>query len=229
MSEKPQKDELLKQLQQNAQFLTDSELISFLLRSGGKMPVEVAQELLTQVGGLPGLLEIQQQPFCQIKGLGESKYFLFKACIELTRRLHRFFEHVDSPPVLDIDNKALQYLLFELRNRNYQALFGFFLDKQQNPLALIEHLILTDRDNSVVYKGESVLNEVLNRASQYQATTFILAHFYPTGGSYPMPIDISLSQRMVRELPAMELQMLDYVVVGRTHHISLASKGFLVP
>jgi hypothetical protein len=36
-----------------------------------------------------------------------------------------------------------------------------------------------------------------------------------------------LSQRMVRELLALELQMLDYVVVGRFHHSFLAEKGFL--
>jgi DNA repair protein RadC len=221
MNERQQQDKVRKQLlQQNAQSLTDYELISLLLRSGsqGKTTVELAEELLIQLGGLPGLLEIQPQPFCQIKGLGEFKYLLFKACIELSWRLHRFFEHVDIPPVLD---KTYQFLLSKVRNRDYPALFGLFLDKQHNPLTL-KHIIYGE-----VYESELILEEVLNKASLYQASTFMLVHNDPIGDGCPTPIDIFLSHKMVSELFAMELQMLDYVVVSKFHHTSLANKGFL--
>jgi DNA repair protein RadC len=221
MSEKQQQDKVRKQLlQQNAQSLTDYELISFLLRSGsqGKTTVELAEELLIQLGGLPGLLEVQPQLFCQIKGLGESKYLLFKACIELAWRLHRFFEHVDIPLVFD---KTYQFLFSKMRNRGYPALFGLFLDKQHNPLTL-EHIIYGE-----VYESELILEEVLNKASLYQASTFMLVHNDPIGDGCPIPIDIFLSHKTVRELFAMELQMIDYVVIGRFHHTSLANKGFL--
>jgi DNA repair protein RadC len=221
MSEKQQQDKVRKQLlQQNAQSLTDSELISFLLRSGsqGKTTVELVEELLIQMGGLPGLLEIQPQPFCQIKGLGESKYLLFKACIELAWRWHNFFEHVDIPPALD---KTYQFLFSKVRKRGYPALFGLLLDKQHNPLTL-EHIIYGE-----VYESEFILEEILNKVSLYQATTFMLVHNDPIGNGCPIPIDIFLSHKMVKELFAMELQMLDYVVVGKFHHTSLANKGFL--
>jgi DNA repair protein RadC len=90
LSENQQQDELRKQLlqRQNAQTLTDSELVALLLRSGsqGKTAVELAEELLIQMGGLPGLLEVQPQPFCQIEDIGDSKYVLLKASVEIDSR-----------------------------------------------------------------------------------------------------------------------------------------------
>jgi DNA repair protein RadC len=225
MNEKQQLDELRKRVQINPQFLTDSELIAFLLRSGnqGKKSVELAEELLTQVGGLSGLLKIQQQPSCQIEGVGGSHYILLKAIVELAWRVHKLFEHSDTLPVFE---ETYQFLLLELKNLRYQALFVLFLDKQHSPIAL-EQIILSDVDNSVVYESKFILEEILKQASQYQETTFILAHNSPNGDGYPMPIDIFLSQKMVRELFALELQMLDYIVVGKFHHTLLAEKGFL--
>jgi DNA repair protein RadC len=221
MSEEQQQDKLREQqLLQNAHNLTDPELISFMLQSSDqeKTTVELAQELLIKTDGLPGLLEIQPQPFCQIKGLEESNYVEIKACMELASRLQGFFKQVDTPPPVD---ETYQFLLSKVRDRGYQALFGLFLDKQRHPLAL-EDIIRGD-----VYEGEFVLKEILNKASQHQVTTFMLVHHNPTGDGCPIPIDISLSREMVKELPAMELQMLDYVVVGKFGHVSLADKGFL--
>jgi DNA repair protein RadC len=222
MSDSLRQDELRKQrLLQCAETLTDFELIAFLLRSGsqGKTAVELAEELLIQMGGLSRLLLIPQQQFCQIKGLGESKYLSFRASTELAWRLQSLFEDVDTP--LD---KTLQFFLLKLKKLHYKALYGLFLDKQHNPLAL-EQIIL---DDDVVYGSKFILEEILKYASQYQATNFMLAHNYLSGDACPMPIDISLSQKIVRELSAQELQMVDYVVVGGFHqHISLAQKGFL--
>jgi DNA repair protein RadC len=117
-------------------------------------------------------------------------------------------------------DKAYQFLLSKMRNRDYQALFGLFLDKQYNPLTL-EHIIYGE-----VYEG-NILKEILDKASLYRATTFMLIHNDPIGDGCPIPIDISLSHKIIRQLFAMELQMLDYVVVGKFHHTSLANKGFL--
>jgi DNA repair protein RadC len=221
----PEEDELRKLIQMNPQLLRDSELIAFLLRFGnqGKTTVELAQELLTQVGGLHGLLEIQRQPSCQIKEVGGSHYILLKAFVELAWRIHKLFEHTDTPTVID---KNYLFLLLELRSLRYQALFVLFLDKQHNTIAL-EQITLSDVDNSVAYEGEFILGEILKQASQYQEKTFMLAHNYPTGDGYPTPIDIFLSQKIVRESFAQELQMLDYVIVGKFHHTFLAEKGFL--
>jgi DNA repair protein RadC len=227
MNEKQQQDKLRKQrLLQSAETLKDSELIAFLLRSGsqGKTAVELAEELLIQMGGLPRLLLIPQQPFCQIKGLGESKYLSFRASTELAWRLQSLFEDVDTPLVLD---KTLQFFLSKLRDLYYRALYGLFLDKQHNPVALKQIILDDDLDDSVVYVSKFILEKILKYASQYQATNFMLAHNYLTGDGCPMPIDISLSQRIVKELFAQELQMVDYVVLGRLHHISLAQRGFL--
>jgi DNA repair protein RadC len=227
MNEKQQQDKLRKQLLLQAETLTDSELIAFLLRSGsqGKTSVELAEELLTQMGGLSRLLLIPQQQFCQIKGLGESKYLSFRASTELAWRLHSLFEDIDTSLVLD---KTLQFFLLELSSLYHKALYGLFLDKQHNPLA-IEQIILDNAvDDAVAYGSNFVLKEVLKYASQYQATNFMLAHNYLCGDGCPMPVDISLSQNIVRELFAQELQMLDYVVIGGLHqHISLAQRGFL--
>ncbi len=83
-SERPRE----KLLARGVSALSDAELLAIFLRTGvaGKTAVDLARELLGDFGGLRPLLEADQQTFCARHGLGEAKYALLQAALEMARR-----------------------------------------------------------------------------------------------------------------------------------------------
>src|SRR3569832_1256574 len=77
-----------KMLQRRTEALSDAELLAIFLRTGGrgKTAVDLARELLCEYGGLRALLEADQTRFCAGNGLGEAKYVLLQAVLEMGRR-----------------------------------------------------------------------------------------------------------------------------------------------
>src|SRR3954454_8518709 len=69
--------------------LSDSELLAILLRVGvaGTNVGVLAQQLLVEHGGWPGLLRADYHDLCKRHGIGEAKAATLKAALEIGRRL----------------------------------------------------------------------------------------------------------------------------------------------
>jgi len=77
-----------KLLSRGAQALTDAEMLAIFLRTGvsGKSAVDLARDLLVELGGLRGLFSADEKGFCGVKGLGKAKYAQLQAMLALSRR-----------------------------------------------------------------------------------------------------------------------------------------------
>ena len=75
-------------LLQGAAALSDAELLAIFLRTGvsGMTAVDLARRLLSEFGGVGGLLHAEQADFCRGRGLGPAKYAELQAVLELARR-----------------------------------------------------------------------------------------------------------------------------------------------
>ena len=69
--------------------LSDAELLAILLRTGlqGLNVVQMAQKLLLEHGGWPGLQRLSFEELCHVHGFGEAKAAQVKAALEIGRRL----------------------------------------------------------------------------------------------------------------------------------------------
>src|SRR5918999_2268271 len=72
-----------------ASSLSNGELLAILLNTGlpGEPVTEVAQRLLRDHGGLPGLMKRDVVELARIRGVGEAKAAKLKAALELASRL----------------------------------------------------------------------------------------------------------------------------------------------
>ena len=77
-----------KLLKQGAATLTDAELVAVFLRTGvvGKSAVDLGRDLIERFGGLGGLCRADQRSACAAPGVGEAKYALLQAVMEMARR-----------------------------------------------------------------------------------------------------------------------------------------------
>lgn len=216
-SERPRERLLTK----GAQALSDAELVAIFLRTGipGKNAVELARDLLTQFGGLRGLLDADMTRFCATRGLGLAKYALLQASLEMTHR--HMAERLQRHDVLTDPTATRRYLQLRLRDLPHEVFACIYLDSQHRVLHF-EELFRGTLDGASVYP-----REVLKAALRHNAAALIFAHNHPSGIAEPSAADRSLTRRLREALSLVDIRVLDHLVIGDGEATSLAERGWL--
>ena len=89
-------------------------------------------------------------------------------------------------------------------------------------------MIKFDRAFNGTIDGTSVYPRVIvKRALELNAAALILAHTHPSGVAEPSASDVALTAELKRLLAAVDVRVLDHLVVGRGSDVSLAERGLL--
>ena len=198
--------------------LSDAELLAIFLRTGvqGRSAVDLARDLLRRFGSLRGLLAATRAEFCEAPGLGDAKYALLQAVLEMGRRhLHERLER--GEPLLGPGHTA-RYLTAQLRDYPYEVFAVMFLDNRHRVLAF-EELFRGTIDGASVHP-----REVVRRALQHNAAAVIVAHNHPSGVAEPSQADRQLTQRLRDALALVDVRVLDHVVVGDGSYYSFSDQ-----
>lgn len=99
----------------------------------------------------------------------------------------------------------------------------FFLDNQHCLIAF-ELLATGTIDRVYVYP-----REVVKRALFHNAAAVVFAHNHPSGFTRPSTADHFLTARLSNALQAVDVQVLDHLVVGRESAVSFAAQGWQLP
>lgn len=210
-----------KLLHRGAQALTNTELLAIFLRTGiqGKSAIDLARELLDEFGDLRSLLGADREHFCKAKGLGDAKFVLLKACVELSRRYLK--ECLERGEALTNPDDTRNYLMAELSGRAYEVFACIFLDNKHRVIRF-EELFYGTIDGASVYP-----REVVRRALQHNAAAVILAHNHPSGVADPSQADIAITRRLKEALSLIDVRVLDHIVIGDGYCTSLAEQGLV--
>ncbi|MCI0573545.1 MAG: DNA repair protein RadC [Myxococcaceae bacterium] len=200
--------------------LTDAELVTVLLGTGGRGGLQRAQveRLLAGGGGLRALLEQDSHELCQQPGLGPTRAAQVLAALELGRRVQRTAERrprLRTPAEIDA---YLRPLLSALR----REVFHVLCFNARNVLV---------RDARV---AEGTVNacpvdprEVFAVALAARATALVLAHNHPSGDPEPSALDVALTSQLVEGGRLLGIRVLDHLVVGDTGYVSLLERGLM--
>ena len=104
-----------KLLKQGATALTDAELVAVFLRTGvvGKSAVDLGRELIERFGSLGGLCRADRKSACAAPGVGEAKFALLQAVMEMARRT--LAEDMQAGDALESPHAVRDYLRLILR------------------------------------------------------------------------------------------------------------------
>jgi DNA repair protein RadC len=203
------------------QALSDAELLAIFLRTGcaGKSAVDLARDLLNKFNGLRPLLEADKRTFCQAHGLGDAKYSQLQAVLEMSRRhLAQSLEHRE---LFAGANDVKKYLLAKLRHCQREVFGVLFLDSQHR-LIKYEELFQGTINSAHVYP-----REVIKAVLKLNAAAVILAHNHPSGVGRPSQADRDITNDISQILKALDVRVLDHMVVGDTEVCSLAEMGWI--
>ncbi|AZB73079.1 RadC family protein [Synechococcus elongatus] len=202
--------------------LSTAELLAILLGTGqgpgGLSAVGLGQLLLSQLGQhqrepLRVLRQITVAELMQIPGIGPAKATAIAAAIELGKRVYQ----TDVNTVLPITSPeaAAKALSADLMWAEQERFALLLLDVRHN---LIGQRVLT-----IGTATETLANprEIFREALRLGATRLIVAHNHPSGQVDPSSADLSLTEQLLKLGQALELPVLDHLILGQGHHRSL--------
>lgn len=202
-----------------AKSLANAELIAILLRTGiaGRNALQLAQDLLSELGGLAGLHRASYAELRRRKGIGPAKAAQIMAAIELGQRW--IAASLEDRPLIQAPEDAANLLMYEMGALDQEHLRVLLLDTRNRLIRVVE-IYRGSLNASMVRVGE-----VLRDAVQENAAAVIVAHNHPSGDPAPSPEDISLTRTIIDAGNLLDIEVLDHLVIGKGRFVSLKRSG----
>lgn len=209
-----------KLMAKGAEALTNAELLAILIGGGTtkKSAVELMQEVLHDCGDtLRGLNHMTLQDLMRFNGIGEAKALTIIAAAEIGKR--RIME--DSKDIQQFRSSAdvLKYMTPIIQDLNHEESWALLLNNNARLLHL-SHLSKGGLAETTVD-----VRMLLKEALLHDATSFILVHNHPSGNLRPSRHDEELTLRVNRAAQALNLRMIDHVIVTEGDYYSFSENG----
>jgi DNA repair protein RadC len=206
-------------MEHGSEVLTDSELVAILIRTGrpGQSAVDLGRELLSQCGGLVGLLGVVPQSLMR-SGLGPAKASSLLAAVEVGRRLARARLPTRQP--LDRPGAVAEYLALRYSRRDQEVMGVLYLDTRQRLMAEAEIF------RGTINRAAAEPRSILKRGLLQDAAGFILFHTHPSGDPTPSAEDLSFTRRVAEAGDIVGVRLIDHLIIGGAGRwVSLRKRG----
>jgi len=202
--------------------LSDAELVAILIGSGNReeSAVDLCKRILASVdNNLNALGKQSLKQLQSFKGIGEAKAITIAAALELGRR--RKFEEKSnllkigsSRDVYDI----MQPIIGELPHEEFWVLHlnnsNFVVQKQLLSKGGITGTLV---DVRLVFK----------QALEIGAVSLIVCHNHPSGTLKPSSADKAITQKLKQASMALDIKVLDHLIITEDNYYSFADDGEL--
>ncbi len=186
--------------------LSDAELVAVQLGSGraGVSALDLAQRLLADWGGLPGLATARPEELAAISGVGPAKATRLSAAFGLARRLASPMVGVKLSTSEDIARVAI-------------PLIGWARTEQV--VVLIADGGLRLKRTEIIASGTAKscpmpVREVLATVLRHDGVTFAVAHNHPGGDPSATQADVMSTEALHAAAKLVGLRLLDQVTVA---------------
>ncbi|MFP3952748.1 MAG: RadC family protein [Candidatus Acetothermia bacterium] len=217
----PQGDRPREKLKQHgARFLSDSELLALVIRSGtrGKNALDLSREILSELS-LGDLSNSTLNQLNRYRGIGEAKASQIMAVFELARRLTSS-KLSPGKQIFSLD-EAIEHLDPAMRTLEREELRVLHLNNA-NELINEETIFTGSLDQVQISPREIVKSCLRNNTS-----AIILAHNHPGGSPEPSEADLRVTKRIEKALSTVEVSLIDHIIVGKYDQVSFNREGYL--
>lgn len=215
VGDRPQ--ERLQQLGPGA--LSDTELIAMLLRSGtrGQDVVTLATRLIAEAGSLAGLISWKEADFRRLKGIGHVKALQLVTVMEIARRV--VSQQAGEMPLLNRADLVAAHLHPIAHGLQVEKFWVLCLNRKNRLLRRVE--VTSGTATAALAHPREVFREAIRES----ASAVICSHNHPSGDPAPSAADIQLTRQLREAARAVDIELLDHVVLGRAS-ADPAGRGF---
>lgn len=204
------------------EYLTDSELLAILLRSGTKeLNVLELSKLLMKTeekhASLLALYNHTLESLMNIRGIGKVKAVQILTLLELSKRLSRARysknEKITKPS--DVANLFME----EFRHKKEEHFMSIGMDVK-NKIVYKKLISKGNLTASLVHP-----REVYKFAITSSVYSLIVLHNHPSGDPTPSKEDIEITKRIQKAGELLGIPLLDHIILGDGTFISLKENG----
>jgi len=179
---------------------------------------ELAHTLINRFGSLSQVLDAPMEELKSLSGIGDHSAIL----IQLMNQMARYYlvNKVQQERILATIEDCARYLQPQFHGRKVETVFLLCLDAKCKVLACREV-----GEGSVNSAGVSV-RRIVETALREGASTVVLAHNHPSGIALPSSEDIHTTRRIAAALQAVEINLVDHIVVADDDYVSMAQSGY---
>lgn len=211
-------------LRYGAEYLSDTELLAVLLRTGvkGMNSLELAQKILQTPSEGTGLLNIHHltlQKLKNIRGIGTVKAIQILCLSELAKRLAK--TSAGEGLILNNPSTIAEYYMEELRHQKQEQMKLLMLNTKTKLIG--EADISKGTVNASLVSPRELFIEALNQ----EAVSIILIHNHPSGDPTPSKSDILLTKRVKDAGDLIGIELLDHIIIGNNCYISFSEQKMI--
>lgn len=189
--------------------LSNAELFAIILRTGTKgYPItDLCRDLMSFNGNMFLNLERRsREEIMAINGIGELKAMQIEAVMEIVRR---YSKETTANRVRIKNSKDIYDLMrSDIANLPHEEIWAIFLDQANKILALYK--ASEGGHAATVFDAKKILRQAILARAQ----SIILCHNHPSGTLRPSPQDDHITRRLLEACKALDLRMLDHVIVS---------------
>ncbi len=202
--------------------LSNAELLSLLIRSGGKErpAILLAKELMDYCkNNLNQLARLSHRDILQIKGIGMKKALMIASAMELGRRrtAGASLEKVRITSSRDVAN----FLQSQMSDLEYEVFAVIFLNRANK----IIHFEIISRGGITGTVADPRI--ILKMALLHGATSLILSHNHPSGNLQPSKADDTITHNIRDAAALVDIKLLDHLIVSENGYYSYLDEGVL--
>lgn len=201
----------------------DHEVVELLLtlcipRRDVKQP---AKALLRRFGTVKGVLDAPPEELRQIAGIGEVAPVALRVIREAANLYLR--QRAEERPLLNGVDELIDFWRARLGGLKHEVFEVAYLDKQYRLMPDgVVRLEEGSTDRTVVYPGK-----VMKAALARHAVFIVIAHNHPSGQLKVSAEDKLLTRRLVEAARAVDLKLLDHIIVTPDDALSFLDERLL--
>lgn len=181
---------------------------------------ELGHALIKRFGSLANVLETPAEELAKLPGMGINA----ATFLTLIAQLERYYlMHKNDEKILASLDDCGKYLANCFRNQRNETVMLLCLD------AKCKMISCNEVGQGSVNSAAVPIRRVVEMALGVNASSAILAHNHPSGLAIPSGEDIQTTRRLALALDAVEIQLVDHIIVADSDYVSLRQSGLYHP
>lgn len=182
---------------------------------------EIAHSLLKRFGSVAGVLDAPLDELKRVENVGEGTAVF----LTLMKEFYRYYQvgRASVDQILNSIEKCGDYLVPHFFGRRNETVFLLCLD------AKCKVLQCKEVGEGSVNSASVPIRRIVEMALGANATSVVIAHNHPSGLAFPSDEDKLTTRKLGQALGAVDIQLVDHIVVADDDYISLAQSGYYDP
>jgi len=202
-------------MEKGADILSNEELLAIIFKTGtnGKSAKELGGMILSRVGNIKKLNDLNFDYLRKIKGIGMTKACNLLAAIELGKRINR---EVDTIKDVKLTNSEIVYKFYKdkLGDEKQEYFYAVYLDTNKKIIG--DKLLFIGTINySLVHP-----REVFKEAYLKGASAILCVHNHPSGNPLPSKQDYDITNSLIEAGKILGVKVVDHIIICKNNYYS---------